>query len=393
MKAVKIGVDASCWINGRGYGRYTRELVRRMVERTPDSEWIFFMESETAARFDVEAANVRTVVADLGAAPAQAAAADGSRSLRDLIRLTRAVWAERPDVFFSPSVYTYFPLPPGLRAVVTVHDTIVERFPELTIPSRRARLFWRAKVRLALAQARIVLTVSRHAARDLATLFRLSEDRIRVAEAAPAEDFQPGSRADADRVTARMGIPAGARWFVYVGGFNPHKRVDAVVRAHARVAEGREDPPHLLLVGSTESDVFHANIEEIRNEIRSCGTERLVHWTGFVPDSELRHLHTVSLGLVLVSEAEGFGLPAVEAAACGSPVIATSNSPLPELLAGAGFFVDPGDDASLTGALATLADDRAARDAFREKALEKAGQLCWEASADAAMAALEEAVR
>ena len=70
-------------------------------------------------------------------------------------------------MFFSPSVYTYFPLPPGLRAVVCVHDCIAERFPELTLPSRRARLFWSAKVKLALWQARLVLTVSPYSARDL----------------------------------------------------------------------------------------------------------------------------------------------------------------------------------------------------------------------------------
>ena len=109
---MRIGVDAGCWINGRGYGRYTRELVRRMVSGAPGSEWVFFMEPETAAAFDLAGPNVRTAVVALGAAPARAAAAGGSRRLGDLLRLTRAVAKERPDVFFSPSVYTWFPLPP-----------------------------------------------------------------------------------------------------------------------------------------------------------------------------------------------------------------------------------------------------------------------------------------
>jgi alpha-1,3-rhamnosyl/mannosyltransferase len=299
---------------------------------------------------------------------------------------------ERPDVFFSPSVYTFFPLPPGQRAVVTIHDTIVERFPDLTVPSLRARWFWKAKVRLALAQARIVLTVSSYSARELVALFGLSAARIRIAGAAPSAEFRPGTRADAARVAARSGVPEGASWFVYVGGFNPHKRVDAIVRAHAEVAAGRADPPHLLLVGATDGDVFHGNVAEIRAQVRAVGTEALVHWTGFVPDAELRHLHTGSLGLVLVSEAEGFGLPAVEAAACGSPVIATTRSPLPELLAGAGCFVEPGDGTALADAMRRLACDEAAGRAFGRAALEQAGRLDWERSAEEAMKALLEAV-
>ncbi|MEO7359347.1 MAG: hypothetical protein ABI120_03400, partial [Gemmatimonadaceae bacterium] len=64
----------------------------------------------------------------------------------------------RPDVFYSPSVYTYFPLPPGLRSVITIHDAIAERFPHLTVPSTRARMFWNAKVWLALRQSRSILS-------------------------------------------------------------------------------------------------------------------------------------------------------------------------------------------------------------------------------------------
>jgi alpha-1,3-rhamnosyl/mannosyltransferase len=392
VTAVKIGVDAGCWINGRGYGRYTRELLRRMVAMAPAEEWTFFMDEETAAGFDLAASGVRTVVAELGAAPARAAAAGGARTLRDLLRLTAAVHRERPDVFFSPSVYTYFPLPPGLPAVVTIHDTIVERHPELTVPGWRARWFWKAKVRLALAQARIVLTVSTWSARELAAVFGLPRARIRVAEAAPSEAFTPGSSEEAGRIAASLGVPAGASWFVYVGGFNPHKRVDAIVRAHARSAEGLAEPPHLLLVGLAGRDVFHGNVEAIRAAVRACGTEPLVHWTGFVPDEQLRHLHTASLGLILVSEAEGFGLPAVEAAACGSPVIATTRSPLPELLQGAGCFIEPGDEAALAEAMRRLARDESARRAFGEQAIRRAGTLRWERSAAAALTALREAV-
>ena len=164
-------------------------------------------------------------------------AADGYRSPIDMLRLTRAVWRDRPDVFWSPSVYTYFPLPPGLPALVTIHDTITERFPELTMPTRRARLFWNAKVRLALSQATLVLTVSEFAAREIEEILGVPRARLRVAGEAAAPTFRPSTMAQARAVARAAGVPDDAPWFTYVGGFTPHKHVDRIVRAHAVLVE------------------------------------------------------------------------------------------------------------------------------------------------------------
>ena len=118
-----------------------------------------------------------------------------------------------------------------------------------------------------------------------------------------------------------------------------------------------------------------------------------MHWTGFVADEELRHLHAGALALVLPSACEGFGLPAVEAAACGTPAIATTESPLPELLEGGGLFVRPGDAAALEGALCELALDPARRAALGARALERARALSWEHAGAATLAALREVAR
>lgn len=363
-----------------------------MVRESPGDRFVCFLDAAAARTFDLSAPNVQRVVVPLGESPTTAAGSDSARTPVDMLRLTRAVARERVDVFFSPSVYTYFPLPPGLPAVVTIHDAIAERFPELTLPSRRARLFWRAKVRLALWQCRLVLTVSDYAADEIAVVLGVSRERLRVTSEAPAGVYlaprDPPAIAAAAR---RLGLPPGARWIVYVGGFNPHKHVDLLVRSHAALAAGRTDPPHLLLVGTRDADVFHGALGAIDTAIAASGTTRLVHWTGFVPDEELRHLHAGAVASVLPSASEGFGLPAVEAAACGTPVIATTASPLPQLLEGGGIFVAPGDTDALTVALATLADDEGGGRAMGAVARQRAAALSWPASARVALAALREA--
>jgi len=389
---MRIGVDATCWANARGYGRFARELLRAMVIEGASHEFVCFVDDRAARCFDLSGAGVRMVVVHQTASPTTAASAAGSRSVGDMWRMTRAVAREELDVFFSPSVYTYFPLPPSLAAVITFHDAIADRFPNLTLPSPRARLFWRMKVQMALAQSRIVLTVSDYAAAQVSRTLGVSRDRIRVAVEAAASIYQPSESAE-DVVAAarRAGVPEGRRWFAYVGGFNPHKHVDAIVRAHASLVRDLADPPVLVLVGALDDDPFFGSQQRIRDEIARCGTGDHVRWAGYVPDDELRHLLSGAIALVLPSESEGFGLPAVEAAACGVPVIATTESPLPQLLDGGGIFVAPGDESALGAAMRCLATDESRRRELAEGALVRARALSWTSSARAALGALVEA--
>jgi alpha-1,3-rhamnosyl/mannosyltransferase len=176
-----------------------------------------------------------------------------------------------------------------------------------------------------------------------------------------------------------------------VGGFNPHKHVDAIVRAHATLVRDLADPPMLVLVGAIDDDPFYGAQQRIRDEIARCGTGEHVRWAGYVPDDELRHLLSGALALVLPSESEGFGLPAVEAAACGVPVIATTESPLPQLLAGGGIFTAPRDEHALGAAMRRLATDEPHRRTLAAEALARAGTLSWTSSARAALDALAEA--
>ena len=152
---MRIGIDATCWANDRGYGRFTREIVTALARQAGDHEFVCFLDRRSASRFALSLPNVRAVVVETE--PAALAASTGSRrAIRDMLQLTGAVRNAHLDVFYSPSVYGYFPLPPGLPAAVSVLDAIAERFPDLTLPTWRDRWAWRAKVRLALARVWLV---------------------------------------------------------------------------------------------------------------------------------------------------------------------------------------------------------------------------------------------
>jgi len=391
---MRIAVDATPWFNERGYGRYTRELLPALARAAAHHELVLLVDARDAGvlRLQLRAPNVAVRGVEIGDRPTEAASARGRRSLADMLAMRRAAKAERPDVLYYPTVYTFFPAPRGVRSVVTVHDAIAERFPRLTLPSARARLFWKLKVKVALHQARLVITVSDFAAGEIESVLRVPRARIRVTGEAPATAFGPGASPDEIRGAAeRAGLPAGARALVYVGGFNPHKNVDLLARAHARLAREIPDPPHLCLVGTRDRDAFHSNVPAIEAAIEAGGARRLVHWTGFLPDEELRLLHAGALACVVPSQCEGFGLPAVEAAACGTPVVATTASPLPDLLAGGGIFVAPGNEEALLAALRALCADEPRRVELGRVALARARDLSWDRAARAVLDAIEEA--
>jgi glycosyltransferase involved in cell wall biosynthesis len=392
--ALRIGIDATCWANGRGYGRFTRELVSALVPLAPEHEFVCYLDERSAAEFALIAPNLRREVVHQNVSPTLAAASGRGRSPMDMLRLSNAVRRSALDVFFSPSVYGFFPLPPGLPAVVTVHDAIPERFPALTLPTLKDRVFWWSKVRLALAQSRIVLTVSEYAAREVTTYLPVSSSRIRVTLEGVAAEYRPSDSLDEIRAAAAAAhLPANARWVIYVGGFGAHKHVDLLVRAHARVAQRHPDSPLMLLLVGAVADGFHQDVEAIQRAIRECGSDALVRWLGYRSDAELRHLHSGAVALALVSASEGFGLPAVEAARCGTPVVATTESPLPQILEGGGIFVKPGDVSAIEEALELLVTDEPQRRAMGSQALARAQALSWTRSARVALDALQSAAR
>ncbi|MCA9510561.1 MAG: glycosyltransferase family 4 protein, partial [Myxococcales bacterium] len=388
---LRIGIDATCLGSGRGYGRFVRELLPPLVTLDDRNEYVLFVDEHTAAELGPLPA--RCVVPPTSQSQADAASARGQRRVVDMWRMGRAVADAQLDVMYFPSVYSFYPVPGRTPVAVAFHDIIPERYGAVVFPTRWNRFLWDAKVLLARRRARGLITVSEWSRRALAEHFGTPPDEIWVTLEAPSPVFRPALEAAPRRAWLRdHGIPEDAAYFVYVGGFNPHKNLTALIDAFADVAAERPSL-HLLLVGDFEGDVFHIDVASLRERIAARGVAGRVHLPGFVPDEALRHLYTGALALAIPSLEEGFGLPAVEAAACGTGCIATRNSPLPDVLAGGGLFVDPLDTAALRAALAACADDEGLRRKHGAAALERAGRLSWRATADATRRALEEIAR
>jgi len=374
-----IGVDATCWQNRRGYGRHARALLSALGRLDAGTRYTLFLDSpedtgNIPPRFEARLLNndVPTSVA---------AAAAGRRSLADLWRVSRAFSNVAVDALLFPTIYSFVPTITRARKLVMIHDVIAETFPKLTVPRLSARLFWKAKVAFGRWQADALITVSDYSRQRIVEYFGVPADRVFVVGEAADPVFRPlDSPQPTERLRA-LGIDGSRRTIAYVGGFSPHKNLEELVTAFAALASRNEFADLLLvMVGDYQGDVFHSYFGSIRDQVARLGLQDRILFPGFVPDDELTILLNLSTALVLPSLMEGFGLPAVEAAACGCPVIATRNSPLPELLGGGAIYITPGKQ-ELEGALETLLGSGPMQSRMRAAARDAAGRLTWDAAA------------
>ena len=385
-----IAIDASCWTNRRGFGRYTRELVPRIIEQGSQHRFTLLVDRPTAdeSRFPPGA---RLAIVDTRRQATEAASAYGSRSPLDVWRMGQAAARLRPDLFFFPAVYSFFPIPRRIPMVVTFHDAIAETHPRLIFPTRRGRWLWELKVRLALRQATLVLTVSDSARTEIASAFDYPESKIRVVAEGPGAEFRPLE--DPERIRRareRYGLPLEDPLILYVGGISPHKNLEGLLRALARLGPTPPRGWHLAVVGDYAGDSFYGCYPVLSRLCRRLELTERVTFTSYVPDHDLVALYNAGCFLELPSFDEGFGLPAVEAMACGLPVAASRRGSLPELLGPAGMLFDPEEPGEMDATLARLLESSDLRAHLRGLGLDRVKRFSWQSAARETIRIFEE---
>ncbi|WP_165221069.1 glycosyltransferase family 4 protein [Aquisphaera insulae] len=375
---MRIGFDGTCLANRRGFGRFSRLLLDALARHAPrDLELVVFLDRPSAGSVTLPG-GVHPAIVELDRAPAEAASASGRRRIKDMLAMSRAVARAKLDVMYFPATYTFFPVWNVPRLVVTMHDTLALAHPDLVFPTRGGRLAWLLKEHVAARTADRIVTVSETSRRDLQSWFGLPADRLRVVTEGPAPVFRPqGNRLASELVLDRYGIPADSRYFVYVGGLSPHKNLPRLVEAFARVA----GPGVLLVIVGDFGDVFHTDVASIRVAIDRHGLSANVILPGFVPDEDLVHLYSRAMAVVQPSLMEGFGLPPVEAMACGVPVAASRAGSLPEIVGDAGLLFDPTDIESIADALRSIRDDSPLRERLAALALDRSRRFSWDLAA------------
>jgi glycosyltransferase involved in cell wall biosynthesis len=381
---MRIGIDGGCLANRRGFGRMAQQLLAALARDGGGHEYVVLLDRPSAAEVELPPGCEPRLV-DVREAPSRAASAGGRRSVRDLLAMSRAAAAARLDLLYFPASYSYFPVWGVPRVVVTIYDTLPLDRPDLVFPAWPGRIAWRLKEAMAVRQADLVVTTSEASARSIGAWYGIDRARLAVVPAAPAAAFRPQPRGlDAFSVRARY-CPGLAPFLLYVGGLSPHKNLPRLIEAFARAAV---PGLRLLLVGS-HNDVFHTHIGALREAIERWEVGDRVTLPGFVPDEDLAHLYTQATALVQPSLVEGFGLPPVEAMACGAPVLYSRAGSLPEVIGDAGLAFDPTDVGAMAAAIRQVAGSLALRTSLSGRSLARAARYDWATSARALRSCLE----
>lgn len=261
-------------------------------------------------------------------------------------------------------------------AVLTIYDLTVFQVPERFRSANRSYL--RLMTRLSARRAQMVCAISESTRADIVRRLGVPRERVTVVYPGCDSRFVPQPVDEVVAFRARRGL--AERFVLYLGTLEPRKNVAALVRAFAEVVESnrQEFPHHLVLAGARGwhyADVFA--------EVERLGLQDRVHFPGFVPASEQPLWYAAAEVFVYPSLYEGFGLPVLEAMACGTPVLTSNAASLPEVVGAAGLTVAPEDEAALADCLRELLRDGPLRASLRERGLLQARRFSWLESARA----------
>jgi glycosyltransferase involved in cell wall biosynthesis len=351
-----IGLDARKFFDF-GIGTYIENLVSSLANCKTAHQIILFVNEDVSRRIKVPDEFHQVIVPY------------GKYSVSELLLLGYRARRERVDLFHCP----HYTLPIGLRkrSVVTVHDLI-----HLHTISKRSfvkRTYVTRVLSHSVRHAGAIITISQYAKNDIVSAFSVDPDRITVVPLAVSSDFQPAESKVIQDFRTRFNI--GGSYVLYVGNIKPHKNFTLLVHAMRAIVE---HDPNVTLVCVGER---FSNNQTIHAEIQELGLASCIREVGFLSRRDLVAAYSGASVHVLPSDHEGFGLPVLEAMACGAPVVVSDSGALPEVAGDAAILFRAGSRQSLECALLNVLSNPARRTDLIVKGKANVSRFSWEKTA------------
>jgi glycosyltransferase involved in cell wall biosynthesis len=359
-----IGVDATALpTQPVGAGYYILNLVHALSKLETGFKFKIIIKDDDYSLFDLTGRDDFTFV-KVGRMPA------GRRLLWEQVGLPGLVNRESIDLLHSLHYTRPWRLP--ARSVVTFHDMSFFLLPHLH--TRSKRFFFPQAIRASGKRADALLAVSDSTRRDAIKILSIPPDKIITTPLGVEESFQPiQDKTALDFVRTRYGLPE--KFILYVGLIEPRKNLPLLLRAYKRMLDSGV-AHHLVVVG--RRGWMYDQVFELLSTLK---IKESVHFTGYVERSELPGVYSSASVFVYPTLYEGFGLPVLEAMACGTPVVTSKVSSLPEIIDGGGILVPPQDEEALCAAVLKLLQDEGLRTSLSRAGRERAALFSWEKTA------------
>jgi glycosyltransferase involved in cell wall biosynthesis len=356
---MRIAIDARK-LRDFGIGTYIRNLLIELSRLDRATEYVVLCRPDDVDSGNLLGDNFRMV-------PETAP----TYSIAEQIRIPLSLARERVQLLHEP----HYVLPPAIRcrSVVTIHDCIHLMFPQY-LPGRLAYVYAKASMWSATRKADRVLTVSEASKRDILRFFDISPEKVAVIYNAIDERFLAGPdthRMDLTRQRYQLDHP----FVLYVGNIKPHKNIERLVEAFAMARRSGPDHLKLIIIGDELS-----KYPVLRQSVHRHKLDKHVRFLGFQPQETLAAFYRLARAFVFPSLYEGFGLPPLEAMACGTPVVTSNVSSLPEVAGDAALLVDPYDAEAIAAGLVRAVTDEALRTDLIARGLARAHEFSWKQS-------------
>ena len=364
----RIGIDARLtYYTQGGIAQYTQHLIREFAGL--DSPHRFFIvQSRKDSRNLAIGSNQRRIRAWTPA-----------HHRYERRALAVELLPHRLDLLHSPDFIP--PLGGRFRTVITVHDLAFLHYPQFhTDESRR---YYGGQIREAVQVADRIIAVSEATKKDLIELLDVPPEKIAVVLEAASEQYRPATPAELARLRQKLGLEGP--YILFVSTIEPRKNISGLLRAYARLRHEMPDPP-LLVVAGAKGWLYEA----IFGLYKELELGESVRWLGPVQGDDLPVLYSGAEVFCLPSFYEGFGLPPLEAMACGTPVVVSDRASLPEVVGDAGLYVTPEEPETITEALLRVLTDPELAADLRERGLARVEQFSWGRAARETLAVYEQ---
>jgi glycosyltransferase involved in cell wall biosynthesis len=368
---VRIAIDASRTVVAQRTGteRYSLELIRALLRIDEADDFLLYFNQAPQSGL-------------LPSGPRQQQRIIPMSRLWTHLSLSRALQHDRPDLLFVPA--HVLPLRHPTRSVVTVHDLGFRRYPWAHPPL--ARLYLELSTRWAARQATRLLAVSQATAADLRSHYGVPPEQIDVVYEGVDPVFRPTREPGLQAALRERHKLGGKPYLLAVGTLQPRKNLRGLLQAYRLLLDRRLEAPTLVLAGRSGWGE-----RALERSLEQLGLQQAVVRTGYIDDQDLTMLYSGALLYVQPSLYEGFGLTVLEAMACGTAVVASNSSSLPEVVGGAGVLVDATRPRQLVEAIESLLDSPARRAEFGAAGRRRAATFTWDRCARETLRSLHRA--
>ena len=353
---MRIAIDARK-LRDFGIGTYLRNILIELSRLDRETEYVVLCRPDDVGSGDVLGQNFRMV-------PETAP----TYSIAEQFRIPLSLAREGARLVHEP----HYVLPPLIkcRSVVTIHDCIHLMFPQY-LPNRLAYVYAKGSMWIAARKANRILTVSEASKRDILHFFNVAPEKVVVIHNAIDERFM--SPADPERMDlVRQRYQLDHPFVLYVGNIKPHKNIERLIDAFGRARIQGPDNLKLIIIGDEIS-----KYPGLRQSVHKHKLDKHVRFLGFQPMETLAAFYRLARVFVFPSLYEGFGLPPLEAMACGAPVVTSNVSSLPEVAGGAALLVDPYDEEAIAAGIVRAVTDEALRADLIARGRERARSFSW----------------